>query len=155
MLKKTFFYLLLLLLFSCGRQVKDDPGIPVNPDAEKIIKEALKLLDRPYQKGGTGNPGFDCSGFVQYVFEKNGVSLPRTCGDIYTKGSPVNKGKEKPGDIIFFAIEKKGRASHVGIVYRDGKMIHSNSSGGSVRISIYKGNNYWEKYFLGIRRIAK
>lgn len=115
-----------------------------------IIKTAKTQLGVPYRWGGTTSRGFDCSGFVNYVFKKNGIALPRTAASMYKKGKKISKSNLKKGDLVFFQTYKKG-VSHVGIYRGNGKFIHASSSKG---ISIDKLNsNYWKNKFYGAKRV--
>lgn len=142
-----------IIIFTGCHSVKEEEKTNKIDFGERVVKEAKKYLGTPYQYSGTGNPGFDCSGFVMVVFSKLGVKLPRVVKDQMKLGRAIKRGDEKPGDLIFFATRKFGKVGHVGIVIGDGKMIHSNSTGGSVRISKYVGNSYWESHFKTIKRI--
>ncbi|MCD6578448.1 C40 family peptidase [bacterium] len=147
---------IIILFMGCHNVVKDEVQKSSKSNfGARIVKEAKKYLDIPYQYGGTGNPGFDCSGFVMTVFAKCGVKLPRMVKDQMKYGVKINRGEESPGDLIFFSVKKFGKVGHVGIVTGNGKMIHSNSTGGSVRISKYVGNSYWESHFKTIKRIKE
>jgi cell wall-associated NlpC family hydrolase len=95
--------------------------------------------------------GFDCSGLVQYVFAKHGISLWRTCVQQYTNGSYISKSQLKPGDLVFFQNTYKEGISHVGIYIGDGAFIHSSSSKG-VMIS-QLSNPYWSQHYYGARRV--
>src|SRR3954453_22179933 len=81
--------------------------------AYSITGTALGLRGTPYRNGGSDPSGFDCSGFVTYVFGQNGVKVPRTVGDLFKAGHQV-KGAIEPGDLVFFTTVAQG-ASHVGI----------------------------------------
>src|SRR5262245_37596760 len=83
---------------------------------------ALGLRGAPYRNGGSDPRGFDCSGFVNYVFAQHGVKVPRTVGDQYRAGREVN-GAIEPGDLVFFSTVAPG-ASHVGIAIGGDAFIH-------------------------------
>ncbi|WNF35155.1 peptidoglycan-binding protein [Bacillaceae bacterium IKA-2] len=116
--------------------------------ADGIINFGRKLIGTPYIWGGTTSIGFDCSGFLMYVFKKNGVSLPRTVSEIWSFGKGVQE--PKPGDLVFFETYKKG-PSHAGIYLGNQKFLHAGSSTG-VTISDLT-NNYWSSRYLGAKRI--
>ncbi len=118
-----------------------------------VAKRAMKYKGCPYKYGGTDKKGFDCSGLVYRVFSDLGVTLSRSAKDQVKEGREIPRGKERPGDLIFFLITSKTQPSHVGIVVSKGKMIHSPSSGKKIRISEYSGNPYWEPKIFKIIRI--
>lgn len=98
------------------------------PDAETIVETAHRYLGRSYVYGGQGQRGFDCSGFVQHVFEQNGEALPRTSRDQAAVGTRVAWNEIQPGDLLFFT-DRPGnkKVTHVGIALEDGKMIHAST----------------------------
>lgn len=116
------------------------------PKVSNIIADAKKLIGTPYQWGGTTPSGFDCSGFVQYVFKENGVSIPRTVAAMWNDAKPVNT--LEPGDLVFFHTYKAG-PSHVGIYIGNGKFIQDGSSTG-VKISSMN-LSYWKSRYLGAK----
>ncbi|KSU84181.1 Cell wall-associated hydrolase, NlpC family [Fictibacillus enclensis] len=114
-----------------------------------VITVAKKYKGVPYRWGGTTPKGFDCSGYINYVFEKaKRVDLPRTVSGIYLKGTRVSK--PKAGDVVFFHTYKSG-ASHAGIYIGNNEFIHSSSSKG-VSIASMK-NPYWAPKYLGAKKI--
>jgi cell wall-associated NlpC family hydrolase len=114
-----------------------------------LIKHATQLVGTPYKWGGTTPGGFDCSGFLNYVFSKKGFKIPRTVSDIWNFG--VDVSKPSIGDLVFFQTYKRG-PSHAGIYLGDGKFIHSGSKG--VTIS-QMSMSYWEQRYLGSKRIVQ
>jgi cell wall-associated NlpC family hydrolase len=115
-------------------------------NAQEIIDEAKKYIGTPYLWGGNTTSGFDCSGFVKYVFAKFGVSLPRTTETQWTASTPVNA--PSIGDLVFFQTYKPG-PSHVGIYLGNNKFISAASSG--VTISDLT-SSYWGTRYLGARK---
>jgi cell wall-associated NlpC family hydrolase len=119
--------------------------------ADQIIATAKKYIGVPYLWAGTTPKGFDCSGYVQYVFRSHGISLNRTAETQYKHGSYVSKSNLKPGDLVFFQNTYKAGISHVGIYIGDGKFIHASSSKG-VTISNLS-SSYYTSHYYGARRI--
>ena len=124
---------------------------PVAKNAAGILKTALSFQGVKYRFGGATPTGFDCSGFVMYVFNKHGIKLPRTADIQYTVGKPVKNKKElKPGDLVFFETYEKG-ASHVGIYQGNDKFVHASSSRGVTLSGL--SEEYYAKRYLGARRV--
>jgi hypothetical protein len=127
------------------------------PDAERaeaVLHTAKALLGTPYHFGGTSPKGFDCSGFVQYVFRKAvGARLPRTSPAQFSATAPVRMGEEHPSDLLFWSVDGGG-PSHVGIYLGHGQFIHSPEKGDVVKISD-ANTHYWRDRFLGVRRVLE
>lgn len=123
-------------------------------DAVDAVFKALSLVGTPYVYGGsTPDAGFDCSGFVTYVFNNVfGLKLPRTTADIAVKGGgeKVARDNLQIGDLVLFNTMRRS-FSHVGIYIGKGMFIHAPSRGGSVRMDNLN-DNYWVKRFTGARR---
>lgn len=118
--------------------------------ADKIIANAKSLIGTPYKWGGQSPSGFDCSGFVKYVFNKNGVDVPRTTDTLWKAGKTVSSPKK--ADLVFFETYKDG-PSHVGIYIGDGKFIHASSSQGVTVTPM--NNSYWKPRYLGAKSVLK
>ncbi len=119
---------------------------------DSMISYAEGYIGTPYVWGGTtARPGFDCSGFTQYVFGHLGIKLERTSQEQYLEGAPVTENNLEPGDLVFFTTYTYG-ASHVGIYIGSGLMVDSEVSG--VMIDGIS-NSYWAPRYLGARRIAQ
>ena len=118
----------------------------------ELIATALTLRGTPYLNGGTDPSGFDCSGFVQWVFAQHGTGLPREVRDQYRVGRKIDEDEVKPGDLVFFETVAKG-ASHVGIAIGNGEFVHAPSSQGVVRVEKFTAS-YWAKRWVGARRIG-
>jgi cell wall-associated NlpC family hydrolase len=116
-----------------------------------LIDTALALQGTPYRNGGADPTGFDCSGFIQYVFARSGLALPRAVHDQFDRSVETGAAPE-PGDLIFFTTVAPG-PSHVGIVIDADRFIHAPSSRGVVRIE-HISARYWSDRFVGIRRVA-
>ena len=118
--------------------------------ASQIISTAKKYIGVPYLWGGTSTKGFDCSGYVQYVFRAHGITLPRTSKEQYKVGFAVSKSNLKPGDLVFFNTSGSG-VSHLGIYLGNNEFIHASSSKGVTISSL--SNSYWSARYIGARRI--
>ncbi len=116
-----------------------------------LVAVARRLLGVPYRWGGTGKGGFDCSGFLYTIFQRFGVTLPRTTFAMFHVGQPVGRSELRPGDLVFFTTYARG-ASHAGIYIGGGEFIHASSAGGGVRIDPLSKPYYHARY-LGARRV--
>jgi Cell wall-associated hydrolases (invasion-associated proteins) len=119
---------------------------------EALLAFAMKLRDIRYHRGGrTPTAGFDCSGFVRYVFAKSiGLDLPTNSASQFLAGLSVKRTEMKTGDLVFF--RTRGKAiSHVGIYIDNGQFIHSPSAGKTVRVDSLN-EAYWSKHFAGAKR---
>lgn len=121
-------------------------------NSNELVATAKKLEGIKYRSGGTTTAGFDCSGFVGYVFEDLGIDLPRTSSGMHASGTKVDRDNLKSGDLVFFNTTGKG-VSHVGIYIGDGKFIHSSSSQG-VKIDKLNDPHYWGDRYIGAKRVA-
>lgn len=119
--------------------------------ADAIIATAKQYIGVPYLWAGSSPSGFDCSGFVQYVFKAHGISLNRTAATQYKHGSYVSKSNLQAGDLVFFQNTYKAGISHVGIYIGDGKFIHASSSKGVVISNL--SSSYYVSHYYGARRI--
>jgi peptidoglycan DL-endopeptidase CwlO len=111
-----------------------------------VVGIAMHYLGVPYVWGGSTPRGFDCSGFVAYVFAQIGVSMPHSSYAQYNMGTAVSISQLQPGDLVFFT-----GASHVGIYIGGGQFIHAPHTGDHVKISSMSG--YYSSNFAGGRRI--
>ena len=119
--------------------------------ASAILATAKTYLGTPYLWGGSTPSGFDCSGFVQYVFAKHGISLPRTSSQQWSVGTSVSKSNLQPGDLVFFANTYTSGVSHLGIYMGSGQFIHASSSKGVIISEL--SNSYWSSHYYGAKRI--
>jgi len=105
--------------------------------AQKIIDTAKKYLGVKYVYGGTSPKGFDCSGFVQYVFKECGISLERVAASQAQHGTKVSRENLKPGDLVFFDTDGGlNYISHVGIYIGNGQFIHASSGRNARKVVI-------------------
>jgi len=129
-----------------------EAGAPPQAPLPGLIATALSLRGIPYLNGGSDpSHGFDCSGFVQWVFAQHGTSLPREVREQYEEGKRVGQKDVEAGDLVFFETVSKG-PSHVGIALGTGEFVHAPSSRGVVRVEHYT-NGYWASRWVGARRI--
>lgn len=116
----------------------------------KLASEIATVYGTPYKYGGTTTKGFDCSGFVRYLFGKFDVSLTRTSSSQAQEGVKVSKDELKVGDLVFFNTSGKG-ISHVGVFVGNGKFAHSSSSRGVIMSGL--DEKYYANRYVTARRI--
>lgn len=124
-------------------------GIP-KVKGKEIVSRAAKYKGVPYVFGGTTTKGFDCSGYVQYVFKDCKAKLPRLADEQALQGIFVTQKQLRPGDLVFFTTYAPG-ASHVGIYAGDGQFWSASSSKGVILSSLK--DNYWKQRYYGARRV--
>ena len=130
----------------------ENTEVVVNASTSEIVAYAKKYLGYKYVYGGTTPAGFDCSGFVQYVYKHFGYSINRTARAQTKNGVSVSKGNLQQGDLIFFAASKGSTTiTHVGIYIGGGKFIHAANARKGVIISNVDGDGF---YYVCARRIV-
>jgi cell wall-associated NlpC family hydrolase len=140
--------------FPGARPPDTKPAAEAVPAPSALIATALALRGTPYLNGGSEpSRGFDCSGFVQWVFFQNGAALPREVREQYDEGRHIDRDDVQPGDLVFFETVSRG-ASHVGIALGGGEFVHAPSSRGVVRVERYT-SGYWLARWVGARRITR
>lgn len=131
-------------------------GRVVTPAAGTLLADADSRVGTPYVWGGTTPDGFDCSGFVQYVFNAHGVRLPRTSREMALVGQSVGKSIDalRPGDLMFFAEHGSG-ITHVGIYAGDNMLLHSSKSGDGVGYDdLTTARGHWyQNIYVGAQRV--
>jgi len=116
-----------------------------------LLKYAESFMGVPYVWGGESPSGFDCSGFVQYVFRHFGVDLYRTSEEQFGEGLNVSVKDLQPGDLVFFTTYAPG-ATHVGIYIGNGQMVDAQDMGVSID-NVF--NSYWGPKYLGARQVLQ
>ena len=145
--------------FSVDEPRLDDSGMlaagqPRNPrnGNEDLIREALRNRGQPYVWGGASRGGFDCSGFICYLFRKQrGMKLPHSASAQSRMGSPVHGPELQSGDLVFFTTYRPG-VSHVGIYLGENRFIHAANHIRNVRIDSLTG--YYERRLVCARRLS-
>lgn len=115
-----------------------------------LLGTARKYMGVPYVWGGEDPSGFDCSGYLQHVYARHGIALPRTADLQFNVGKKVERGKEQPGDMVFFETYCPG-PSHCGIYIGKGYFIHASSSRGVTIANL--GEDFFAARYLGAKRV--
>lgn len=138
-----------------GATAAEDP-LPVltgNADGYALSGTALSLRGAPYRMGGVDPAsGFDCSGFVRYVYQQHGVPMPREVREQFRIGKNVDRDRLEPGDLVFFSTVAPG-ASHVGIMIGGDQFVHAPSERGVVRVENL-ASKYWTSRYIGAKRVS-
>lgn len=135
---------------SVGKTVAPTFSSNGSASGSSIVNTAMKYLGVPYVWGGSTPKGFDCSGFVQYVFRQNGVSLPRTAASQKSATPSISRSNLQPGDLVFFS--NGGGISHVGIYIGNGNMVHAPHTGDVVKVSSIN-SSYYINHYAGATRV--
>lgn len=136
------------------RSVPAQRRIDSAPDpARALVLHARQQIGVRYRYGGSSpQHGFDCSGFVRYVYSQAGVRLPRTTEGMSEIGLALKKSELKPGDLVFFDTRHKP-FSHVGVYVGGHRFIHAPASGGVVQL-VDMRERYWRLRYVGARRVV-
>lgn len=137
-----FFIAILALNIGSFNKVK---ASSITDNGQAIVLYSKMFLGLPYVEGGTTTAGFDCSGFVKYVYAHFGMTLPRTTYDQVKVGTRISRNDLKPGDIVFFGTENN--VYHDGIYIGGGRFIHSPRTGSRIRIEYLK----YMDFYTGVR----
>jgi len=117
----------------------------------EIVRTAKSFIGLPYRWGGSSSDyGFDCSGLSMTAYHLNGLNLPRSSKEQYRAGMLVKRSQLLRGDLVFFAISKGRKVSHVGIYTGDDRFIHSPGRGKKVRVDSLS-NRYFKTRYVGAR----
>ena len=150
--RRTIFALVLLLaVTACAKQVIS-PDLPATTSASEESRNATaarlatRYLGAPYVWAGGSPSGFDCSGLVMYAFGQVGVAIPHNAAQQFRLGTPVDRGRLIPGDVVFF-----NQLRHNGIYLGDGRFVHSAKPGG---VKIARLDDDWFRTrWVGARRL--
>ena len=150
--RRTIFALLLLLaVTACAKQVIS-PDLPATTSASEESRNATaarlatRYLGAPYVWAGGSPSGFDCSGLVMYAFGQVGVAIPHNAAQQFRLGTPVDRDRLVPGDVVFF-----NQLRHNGIYLGDGRFVHSAKPGG---VKIARLDDDWFRTrWVGARRL--
>lgn len=123
-------------------------------EADELLSSAMGFLGVAYRFGGTSPTGFDCSGFMQYIFRKAyAVNLPRTSAEQASVGVAVSRADLQPGDMVFFRTTGS-RISHVGMYVGNNRFIHAPRTGKRIEITSLS-NTYWNSKYATARRVKR
>jgi cell wall-associated NlpC family hydrolase len=115
--------------------------------AQRAVEVAMQHKGAPYRWGGEAPSGFDCSGFVRYVYAQVGISLPHNAAMQFQYGTPVARSDLQPGDLVFF-----DRLRHNGIYIGEGRFIHSRQTGKVVAVANLD-DDWYRTHWAGGRRL--
>ncbi|MDO5517182.1 MAG: C40 family peptidase [Clostridium sp.] len=132
----------------CAKAAEITPNSAV---MNEIVQNSYNFLGNSYVYGAEGPSCFDCSGFVQYLFNSYGFNLSRTTYDQINDGEPVDKADLEEGDLVFFKSYNEYAPTHVGIYIGDGNFIHASSGKGYVTISSLNNQYYTDNYWASRR----
>lgn len=129
----------------------DDNSSQKRLSGEEIAELALLYEGFPYIYGGSSPSGFDCSGFVQYVYRNSGYEISRVCSSQYYDGEHVAMDKLCAGDIVLFSNTYMTGLSHAGIYLGDNRFIHAANAASGVTVTDLSDSYYLSRFTTGVR----
>lgn len=126
---------------------EDSLAVPLDSTRLRVLEAARACLGVPYRYGQAGPESFDCSGFVKFVYDNLGYTLPRSSYEQYKKSERVRAKDALPGDLVFFATRKRS-VGHVGIYLGNNEFIHAPGKGKTVSITNLEGP-YYKRRLVG------
>ncbi|MCE5285541.1 MAG: C40 family peptidase [Pelosinus sp.] len=142
--------LLLILIITYGLYVSNKSHQP----QDNVVALSKEYLGVPYRYGGSTPAGFDCSGYIMFLFHQCGKDLPRTADKQATVGIPVSINNLQPGDLLFFATTDQADITHTGLYLGSHMFIHASFTAQKVIISNLD-EPYWQKAFRTARQIRQ
>ncbi len=141
-----------LTVVSAGGSTTGETAKSPTQVKQELVKDSFNYIGVPYVWGGSTPAGFDCSGFVSFMFAQHGINIPRTTSaDYFTMGTSVAKLNLEVGDLVFFGVNRPGEVSHVGFYVGNNEFISATTSKG---IAVYSlDNSYWSQYYMGAKRV--
>ena len=149
-----FAVILTSLLSGCSLFQSEVESSPPPKICKLLVNTAYCQIGKTYKPGGTTPKGFDCSGLIYYVYQKNGYKIPRITTDQAKFGRRVSKDNIMPGDILVFRMGDSPRGLHTAIYTGDRCFIHSPSRGKTVKKDTVE-KKYWKERLIGVRRVVK
>lgn len=143
--------LALLSSASVAFAAPDAAPSPITSPGDAVANLAEAYLGSPYRWGGTSPAGFDCTGFVMWVYSQFGVGLPHNEAGQLASGAPVGADDLQPGDVLVFANTYRRGLSHTGIYVGNGQFAHAADERHGVMLSNL-WDNYWSARFVGASR---
>jgi len=142
------------------REAAEPPAAPRStdaapaPDIVGLIGHALSLDGTRYRPGGNSpEAGFDCSGFVSYLYRRLGIELPRSSSDQFVALPRIERSSLQPGDLVYFRTAGSRRISHVGMFLGGDRFIHATSSSTRRVMVSSLSERYWTRTWAGARRV--
>jgi len=148
-----------------AKLTKNEKPLKLSPAHKKRYQHAkqtamaklMSQMGKPYLWGGSSpHTGFDCSGLIYYAYKDVvKIKMPRTANEMYhlRDAAPIKKSELETGDLVFFRINNRGTADHVGVYLGNGKFIQSPRTGEEIRVS-QLDNDYWQNHYIGARRVV-
>jgi cell wall-associated NlpC family hydrolase len=127
------------------------PAFAQDDSGTQVAEVAQQYVGSRYVWGGTSPSGFDCTGFVKFVFSEFGVDLPHNEAGQLASGTPVSAEALQPGDVLVFANTYRRGLSHVGIYVGDGRFVHAADEAHGVTVSNL-WDAYWSPRLVGVSR---
>jgi murein DD-endopeptidase len=152
LLRMVMVLLSLALLTGCSSALnwESSRAPELNQTLQQAADTATGMIGIPYVYGGASPKGFDCSGLVQYSYQRAGLQVPRTSRQQFAAAEPISLTSAQPGDLLFFTYNS--RVSHVGIYLGDERFVHAPSTGKTVSVASLRDPHY-AKHFLRAGRI--